>query len=398
MLFALSSVTLLGFAGIAVDIGLAFNEKNDLLTSAEASALATAKYIGGADRALALATAQTYAALNRPTVDNLVTDADLQFGKWENGVFTVGENPNAVRVTASRTRSKGNSLKTTFANFFGVESWDLSARAIAVSSSPICILILHPDHHDAFDVDPGARIDAPTCGVQVNSRHREALELGRSSYVSVKNIRVVGGFDKHSTATVTPTPVTGVEPVSDPYASLSPPMNNLCGGAKDVTGTVTLSPNLAFCNGLRIKGGTVTFSPGVYVVKGEFTLENGASIVGQDVLIYMEGRGSDLFFHSRTSFNLKAPTTGPYAGIVLWSDRENTKDHDIYSKFGASAEGTIYAPSSQVEFENDVVWEANCIRIVVARLELDNGSRYQASDPSTNCRNNINKGNARLVR
>ena len=397
LLFALLGLILIGFAGLALDVGLAQKEKNSLLTSAEASALATARHIGTASRTVALATAQTYAGLNRPGIEHLVTDVDLQFGTWSNGAFTVGAGGNAVRVTASRTKAKGNSLKTTFAHFFGVESWDVSASAVAVSA-PLCILILHPDHHDAFDVDPGAQIDAPDCGVQVNSKHKESLELGRSSYVNVRSIRVVGGVDKADSARVYPTPITGADAVSDPYASLTPPVNNTCGGAKKVTGTVTLSPQFAFCSGLTIDNGNVTFSPGVYVIKGEFTLKNGASIVGKDVLIYMEGKGSDLFFHSKTSFNLKSATTGAYAGIVLWSDKNNTNDHDIYSKFGASAEGTIYAPSSQVEFENDVVWEANCIRIVVARLELDNNSKYYASDPGTHCSNNISQGGVRLVR
>ncbi|TGE01930.1 hypothetical protein [Methylobacterium nonmethylotrophicum] len=201
---------------------------------------------------------------------------------------------------------------------------------------------------------------------------------------------VTGGVHKSSSARVTPTPITGAKAVDDPYAALSPPTNAKCGGQKLIRGgTTTIDPDLAFCSGLTIDDARVTFKPGVYVIKGEFTLSNGASIFGDSVLIYLEGAGSDIFFHSNTSFELKASKTGPYAGIVIWSDRRNTNDHDIYSRFGAYAEGTIYAPSSQVEFENKTVWEAPCIRIVVARLELDNDSRYHASNPAAKCSNNI---------
>ncbi|MHC2019637.1 pilus assembly protein TadG-related protein [Methylobacterium sp. CM6247] len=400
LIFAFVLPVMVGVGGLVIDFGAAVLEKNTLMTSAEAAALATASYIGAADRSAALATAQLYARQNRPTVDQLVTNADLEFGKWENGAFTVDENANAVRVTASRTTAKGNSFKTSFAKLFGSDFWEISASAIALAN-PMCILILHPDHSNAFDIDPGAQIDAPDCGVQVNSKHHSALEIGSSSYVNVSSIRVVGGVGMHSTATVRPAPMTGAVPVADPYASLAPPVNETCGGAKLInkdTAAKTIEPSFAFCKGLTIDDASVTLSPGVYVIKGPLTLKNGASIKGNDVIIYMDGLGSDIFFHSKTSFELKAPTTGPYAGMVLWSDKRNTHDHDIYSKFGASAEGTIYAPSSQVEFENDVVWEANCIRIIVSRLELDNDSKYRASNPNANCSNNVYKGTTRLVR
>lgn len=399
IVLALVLPMIIGIIGLVIDVGLAYSEKNALQSSAEAGALAATRHIGTVNRSGAAATAANYAALNRPGVPNLVEAAEVQLGHWESGVFSASGAINAVRVTASRTSSKSNALKTFFAGLFGLKVWNLSSSAIATASSPTCILILHPTHYDAFDVDPYARIDAPECTVQVNSNDGGALELGSNSYVNVKSVRVVGGVDKSASAFVSPTPITGVQAVADPYATLAPPTNNTCGGASLIKNiTTSISPVFAFCNGLVIDAATVTFQPGIYVVKGSFTLRNGAAIDGTGVLIYMEGAGHDLFFYSHTSFDLKAPTTGPYAGIVLWSDKNNTNDHDIYSKFGASASGTIYAPKSQVEFENNVEWEADCIRIVVARLELDNNSKYKAIDPNTRCTQNISGTGARLVR
>ncbi|WP_162559824.1 TadG family pilus assembly protein [Methylobacterium radiodurans] len=401
LIAAVLIVILTQVAGLVVDVGMAYREKNILLTSAEAAALAVGPYISSADGSAALPVAQSYAARNRPNVGDLVTAAQVEFGQWSKGTFTPGGPANAVRVTASRTAAKKNALETSFAKLFGIRTWDVSASAVAVAgTAPVCILTLHPDHFDAFDIDRGARIDAPDCHVHVNSKHSASLGLGSSSYVNVKSIHVVGGVDRSGSATVNPAPVTGADVMADPYAALPAPVNNACGGRKLVSNAdTTLTPTQAFCDGLTIAGGTVTFSPGVYVIKGPLTVKDGASIRGSDVLIYLDGSGSDIFFHSNTSFNLKAAATGPYAGIVLWSDKRNTHDHDIYSKFGAVAEGTIYAPSSQVEFENNVVWEASCIRIVVSRLELDNNSRYQATKPDANCSNNLYQpGGVRLVR
>lgn len=399
ILIALLLPLFVGVMGLVIDVGLAYAEKNALQSSADAAALASARHIAAADAPAALATAQLYAGKNRRGVANLVAPAEVEFGNWADGVFSPGGTVNAIRVTASRTAAKSNAIKTVFAGMFGLPAWDLSASAVATMATPLCILVLHPTHYDAFDIDPYAQIEAPDCTVQVNSRDRGALELGIHSYVNVKSIRVVGGVDKASSASVSPAPVTGATAVADPYASLAPPTNTNCGGAQLIRNTTTvITPTFAFCKGLVIDAATVSFQPGIYVIKGEFTLRNGAAITGTDVLIYMEGAGHDLFFFSRTSFDLKAPTTGPYAGIVLWSDRANTNDHDIYSKFGASASGTIYTPSSQVEFENNVEWEADCIRIIAARLELDNNSRYKASNPSSRCTNNLGGSGPKLVR
>lgn len=399
ILIALLLPLLVAVLGLVIDVGMAYAEKNALQTSAEAAALAAAGHIASADRIAALATAQTYAGHNRPGVTNLVSARELEFGNWDAGSFTPGGTINAVRVTASRTAAKNNALHTFFAGMFGLSSWDLSATAIATAPNPLCILILHPTHGDAFDVDPGAQIDAPDCTVQVNSRNRGALELGDSSYVNVKSIRVVGGVDKSAGASVSPAPVTGAVAIADPYAAIAPPTNTNCGGADRIKGgTVIITATFAFCRGLVIDDATVTFLPGIYVIKGEFTLLNGAAINGTDVLIYLEGAGHDLFFHRKTSFDLKGPTTGPYAGMVIWSDRANTNDHDIYSKLGASASGTIYMPSSQLEIENNVEWEADCIRIVAARLELDNNSKYKSTKPGRSCTNNLGMAKAKLVR
>ncbi len=399
ILLALLLPLIVGMLGLTIDVGLAYSEKNRLQSSAEAAALAATKSIPTADRAAAAAIAADYAAQNRPGVKELVTASEVELGSWENGRFSSAGPINAVRVTASRTAKKNNALQTFFANLFGLKAWDLYASAIAAAPNPTCILILHPTHIDAFDIDPEARIDAPDCTVQVNSNGRGALEVGSNAYVRVKSIRVTGNVDKSSSASVSPEPVTGVQPVADPYAALAPPTNPTCGGPSIVrNGTALLSPTFAFCNGLVIDNASVTLQPGIYVIKGSFSLQNGASIEGSDVLIYMEGAGHDLFFHRRTSFNLRAPTTGPYAGIVLWSDRANTNDHDIYSKFGAFASGTIYAPRSQVEFENEVEWEADCIRIVVSRLELDDKSKYKSSNPGARCTQNVGWNGARLVR
>lgn len=127
-------------------------------------------------------------------------------------------------------------------------------------------------------------------------------------------------------------------------------------------------------------------------------MRGNSTLKGDDVLICLEGDGSDMFFRSGTSFEVSGRTTGPYAGLVLWSDDDNDNDHDFYSKMGLKAMGSIYTPNSQIEFEDNVVWETDCISIVARELELDNDSVYKSADPSVNCPYNIGGGVPTLVR
>lgn len=400
ILFALLMPVCLGMLGLVIDVGIARSQKNHMLTIAEASALAASVNYQDKDRDAARERAKKYASLNSNNLDNVVTDAEIEFGEWIDRTFIPGPRVNAIRVTASRTTEKNNAVRSIFTSFFGKSFWDVASSAVVLlEPDPVCILTLNATRNDAFDIDPEAKIVAPDCTVHVNSRHRGALEIGAKAMIQVKSLSVVGGVEQSASASVQPKPVTGAQPMADPYASLVPPVNDRCGGPKQIRRiNLVLTPDLAFCGGLEIDAAQVTLQPGVYVIKDRFEMRNGASITGDDVLIYLEGKGTDFFFHSRTSFNLKAATTGPYAGVVLWSDRRNTRDHDIYSKFGARSEGTIYTPSSQVEFENDVVWEASCIRLVVDRLELDNRSKYASTNTKKGCRNNILTARSRLVR
>ncbi|TGE01929.1 pilus assembly protein TadG-related protein [Methylobacterium nonmethylotrophicum] len=144
-------------AGLVIDVGFAYRENNRLLTIAEAAALAAATFIDSTDRASALTAAQDLALRNAPLSKSLINRDDLVFGHWENGRFTEVGSINAVRATASMTPTKGNAFRTAFAKMFGSDHWSLSRSSVAMlGSQPLCILVLHPTHSDALDIDPGA--------------------------------------------------------------------------------------------------------------------------------------------------------------------------------------------------------------------------------------------------
>lgn len=388
--FALVLPVLAMSTGAAVDFASRADEHRRLQIVADSASIAALRKLP--DTAAATQAAIAVGGANRQLGD-VITSSDVEFGTWSDGAFSPGGENSAIRVTASRTADKGNAFKGIFSGTLPFFDGDISANATVMSgggTDPICILILDPDGNDALDIDPDAQIVAPDCAVRVNSDHRGAVEIGSGAVVDVASMDVVGGVSLSRRATLAVTPSTGVSSFADPYADLPEPRNDDCGGAKRIRDTTTtITAEFAFCDGLVLDNAHVTLEPGVYVIKDEFTMKNGSSIEGENVLIFLQHDGSDMFFYSNTSFNVSGRTEGIYEGMLLWSDDANNNDHDFYSKVGLKSSGTIYMPNSQLEFEDNVQWETDCIRIVARELELDNGSIYKSSDPEANCSDNI---------
>ncbi|ADM09461.1 hypothetical protein PB2503_06977 [Parvularcula bermudensis HTCC2503] len=404
VLMAVMLVPSVGLGALIVDGSRMRTAHLEIQIVAEAAALAAAQNLPSVDDAREAATDYAEANLDPTKYGNVVRSTDVEFGTYDdsNGTFSVG-GTTAVRVTAGRTEDRSNAFSTLFGGVIGRPSVDLTASAIAVAETsggnPICILVLGFGYY-GLDMDGDINVDIPDCGIQVNSDDDDAMNSKDDSYVNAAYIHVVGEVDG-DTDMLNPQPVEGVDPVADPYASLAAPTLKPCGGTDEIDGgTHTLVDTYRFCDGLEIDDATVTFSPGEYQISGDFDLKGTANISGTDVTIYVEGDHSRIYFRRDTSFALSAPTTGPYAGIVMWSSRDNDESHEFYSNFGSSSSGSFYFPAAKMDIEDDAVWHTDCLRIVAWILDFSPDSTFSASSPATNCENNIyaKPSGVRLVR
>src|SRR5687768_12374079 len=100
---------LIGFVGVAVDVGRAHFTTSQLQVLADVAARAAAR---GISDGTTLAKANAVAGYNAPEGGTITFAAgDVVTGNWNSGAktFTAGGTPtNAVRVTAARTTAKGN--------------------------------------------------------------------------------------------------------------------------------------------------------------------------------------------------------------------------------------------------------------------------------------------------
>jgi hypothetical protein len=192
--------------------------------------------------------------------------------------------------------------------------------------------------------------------------------------------------------------------MADPLASRQLTTDSICNHIfKKIDGTVaTIQPGV-YCGGLRITDGAqVTMSPGTYVfMNGPLIVDGGSSLTGTGVSIVMKGLAANLLFHFDTTISLKAPTSGAFAGILIYDDPagiaapllgpllkllnldvlkydkigKSPREHLILSDNARMLLGTIYMPKGRliVDATKPVADKSAYTVLVVQQLDLYEG-------------------------
>jgi hypothetical protein len=155
--------------------------------------------------------------------------------------------------------------------------------------------------------------------------------------------------------------VTNAAPAPDPYANLVPPTPaGSCSGfpANPV-------PSGTYCPG-NINNQSVTFATGaVIIITGGLSTKGNSTLAGTGVTLYVQGGGS---INANATLNISAPTTGPYAGVVLWFG--DSSDVKYAGGNSSSFQGAIYAPTADVTYTGNAASASTCTRLVSASLTL----------------------------
>ena len=152
IVIALLLPILLGFAGLAVDIGHSYAVKSQLKNAADAGALRGARVLvpytgspGTPNWASALVQAPLTVKLNRADEKQL-TDCEVTYGYWSfttspplqpNGIIPTANDFPAVSVKVSKTAGVNDGPVTMYlASILGLLSADVSATSVAIISFP----------------------------------------------------------------------------------------------------------------------------------------------------------------------------------------------------------------------------------------------------------------------
>ena len=367
---------LISFMALAIDVGYLYSVKRKLQTVADAAALACAHQMQRAKPCTYQNGANNVAALDVPALYGI---------DWSD-LNTSQPTANQVQVQVSQN------TPTFFLKIISINSVNIIATARA-EMRPNCVTTLDTAAASSFQTSVGANLQMPNCGIFVHSNHASAFNAVNGSTVNALTVDIVG--DKTSTGSVTPTPMVGVTGVGDPLAALPDMVPGGCDHVNlQVKNSTTLNPGV-YCGGIMIRlKPTVTFSPGVYYLVGG-GLDTGpgySAVVGSGVTFFNTQSlptypyGPILIgVANGNSFQLSAPTSGAYKGILFYQDRKVVSG--ATSVFGGGANqplqltGTLYFPTTNVTYQNQSITTAGTYTNIIAKNVLFSGAsrlNYQA--------------------
>jgi Flp pilus assembly protein TadG len=396
---AVSLTTLMGFMALAVDVGILFHVRREVQIVADAAATAGAvDFRYNASQASATTAAKAVAAVNGVTdgshgdVVSVTFPTDTRYGWSVQAVVNV---PNP----------------TFFMKLFQINMVTVTASAVAgPGASPGCIWTLGTA---GTEVGGSGNLSASGCQIYDDSNDTRAIDAGGS--IMAAKVGVTGG----SSGSVSPTPITGMTPVSDPLWSLVAPAiptgvctsncnpNNPGSGNMTLSqgtyssitnfgnGTLTLQPgnyiingNLAnYGNGSLVLGagnytimgglyntnaGSVTLGSGLYIVN-HLDLTGSGSITGSGVSFYTTG--GDTTLTESGSVNLSAPTSGAQNGILIFQAHGDATGATVGGP-NMNLQGIVYAPSAALSLKGSGTGTMSA-DFVVQSLSLSNNTSLQ---------------------
>jgi Flp pilus assembly protein TadG len=378
---AFIGILLLGFVALGLDVGYLFHEKRMAQAAADAAAVAAAEEATAGNSLNETAVANAMAKLNGFDPNASVNPATVTppFTPTHGNYANAGA---YVEVDVSKP------VPTFFLGLLNpsAKTVVVSARAVAGGgqSSPTCICLEGP-HGTDFAVGNAATVTANQCGIVDDSDGASApavtagaiggggsiSALALSTVSSAKIVPTNGAQITSSTTVVTGlqskcAPTLPAVPTYDPTQCTADPLSHYGNGSS----SYSIGPNGNFTNnqqgattvcysgGLTIgsNNDTVTLNPGIYVINGG-TVEfksgaNGKSNLGGNGVFFYLTNNASLVIDNGANVNLVAPTSGTYAGTLIFQDPSDTNAMTIAGGSTVNVSGIIYAPTSNVALNN----------------------------------------------
>ncbi len=240
VLVALSVTVLLGFLGLATDVGLLWATKRKAQTAADAAAVAGVNATLTTQSGSYAAAATDVASING-------------FTNGQNSIVVTPSEPTPAGFPAGNYVQVDISapVQTYFLGVLGYRTVNIKVSALAGNtSSPNTIVGLNPSAPQGVTVD-GPQVSV-SCGIMSNSTGSGSLTVKNGGSITATTIGVVGG----TSGTVPSNTKTHCGPVQDPFGSWTPPSPSSCtrqstnhSGSNTITTTCTVASNTVYDGG-----------------------------------------------------------------------------------------------------------------------------------------------------
>jgi Flp pilus assembly protein TadG len=351
---AVGLIPILGVLAIVLDGGLLMIERRHAQAVADAAAYAAAGSLYknyATDQGLdptgsAKKVALSIAALNGYANDGVTSTVTVNIPP-QSGTFKGKSGYVEVIVSYNLTKC--------FSALWGAGTMTAGASSVGrgyKKTGPASILVLDPTGQQAFNLSGGSSV-VTDGNVVVDSNSSKALVSSGTAQLTAPEIDITGNQNLSGGATISGTVHTGTSPLADPLASLPPPDPSTLTVQSTSPyhasgGSLTLYPGV-YHGGITLSGANVTLMPGIYYMQGGgLAMSSDSSLSGTGVMIYNDNGGGNLKLVSSGTINLTPPTSGPYAGIVIYQDRRSTERIDLSGAFASRVTGTIYAAGAML--------------------------------------------------
>jgi len=239
VLVALSVVVLLGFMGLATDLGVLWATRRRAQTAADAAAVAGANATLGSDSSAYSTAATDVASLNGFTdgsQSTSITVSQPSPSGYPSGTY--------VQVNITKT------VSTYFLGVLGYRTIPITVTALAGNTSGPNTVIALNGSGSGVTID-GSAVNA-ACGIMSNSSSSTGLTVKNGGSLAAATVGVVGG----TSGSVPPNTKTNVAPVQNPFSSWTKPTPTSCSrqsttnsGTNTITSTCTVGSNKVYSGG-----------------------------------------------------------------------------------------------------------------------------------------------------
>ncbi|MGA0604290.1 TadE/TadG family type IV pilus assembly protein [Caulobacter sp. KR2-114] len=360
IVFAVAAPTVAILACGAVDLFSLSTDHSQMQDAADAAALDAAKQLGIGAQAGIAARADSFVQSQIPQVMPRVPYR-----------VTTSFSPDNSQVTV---RLDGH-RESFFGNLLPPGGWDIhvSATAATLGLTPLCVLASQTGGQ-TIQMTNQAQTTAATCLVQSNGD----IQVTNSAQLTAGIVQASG----QATGAITPQAQNGAPTIGDPFASMtiSKPLLNLCTPIPNLTAglNILLATPTPYCGNITVRQGqTLQLTPGgtYYFHAGQLQLQQNAVLKGSNVTLIFDNSAQFQFDDSST-IDLTGATSGPYAGFVIMTTRDNVGTFEISSDSARRLEGTVYIPSAvlKVTGANNRVADQSAWTVVVAKSIQMSGS------------------------
>jgi Flp pilus assembly protein TadG len=373
VIFGLAFVALIGFVGLSVDVGSWVKKRSDLVSSADFGSLA-------GTRALV-------EAILRKDDDNAETIARSTALKY------VAENGGAAatpQVTVSMSRPYGVRVTLNedgqqyFSKAVGQSAPDIGvvSHAVANRVADACVVALDPAAEPGIQFGLSGDVIAHNCAIWSNAEPASSMDGQGSGTISSEYNCAVGGGAATSNLNISPRPRSNCLKVRDPFADWTAPdySSDSCDFRNmRINGQngAALTPG-KYCGGITILGGaTVNFEPGVYIIDGGELIAKGSSSLSGDGVCFLFTGGANVDLSGTADVDLSACTSGPMAGMVFASSRDEPRVTSILAGNNLfRLEGHVYLPTHDLRYTGgpDGGHPADYATVAAATVRFDGSS------------------------